>query len=90
MAARKRHAVLGVVLEPQDDDRLVVQLEGSLDATTCHLVEAAVRECPDWAREVVIDLTTLREIGPGGEVALALAYMDLIDSGRDVVVRGVP
>lgn len=86
MEARERPAVLGVVLEPEGD-RLVVVLDGALDGSTGHLVDSAVRECPGWVEEVVIDLTAVREIGPGGDDALANAYVDLVESGRRVVVR---
>lgn len=87
MTAEERPAVLAVSTDDLGDGRLLVLLEGTLDTTTRHLVEVAVRATPDWAREIVIDLSLLRRIGPGGAGALALGYRQLLDSGRSVVVR---
>lgn len=87
MADRGRPAVLGIISEEAGEGRLLVTLDGTLDRTTCHLVEIALRSLPDSVHEVVIDLSSLRGIGPGGAGALALGYRELVDGGRRVVVR---
>lgn len=87
MADRGRPAVLGIISEDLGDGRLLVTLDGVLDLTTSHLVEVALRSLPPSVREVVIDLSSLRAIGPGGAGALALGYQGLVDGGRRVVVR---
>lgn len=87
MADRGRPAVLGIISEEAGAGRLLVTLDGVLDLSTSHLVEVALRSLPDSVHEVVIDLSALRDIGPGGAGTLALAYRELVDGGRRVVVR---
>jgi len=88
VAARGRPAVLGVIVEREDEDRLVLTLDGVLDSTTVHLVDVALRAATPDVREVVLDLSSLRDLGTGGAGALALAHCDLAETGREVVVRG--
>lgn len=87
MADRGRPAVLGIISEERGPGRLLVTLDGVLDHSTSHLVEVALRSLPASVHEVVIDLSSLRDIGPGGAGALALGYRELVDGGRRVVVR---